>query len=228
MTGRVSRGELRRRSFDERLVWNHPHRGRGSELRNAVNGCIRRLSFQDVRWKRQMGRSGAASSCHADRAAGGFRHRRRRVDPCVPLGYRPKETLLIQLGENAATLLVDRRIGGQTEQRDCRALRLGNTGQDVGSAAAARTFADTDTPTHAGINVGHEGRRSLIPGHDVLDRTSSVAKGVIKGHPGIAGKPKHMLDAGSGENIDERSRPLHRQLPLPLAPSGRFLARTAM
>src|SRR5215212_925453 len=175
-----------------------------------------------------MGRSGAARSSHADRAAGAFRQRRRRVDPYVPLGYRPKHTLLIQLGENAATVLVDRRIGGQTEQRNCRALRLGNTGQDVGSTTAARTFTDTDTSTHAGVNVGHEGGRPLIPSHDMLDRTSSVAKRVIEGHPGIAGKPKHMLDAGSGENIDERSRPLHRQLPLPLSPSGQFLARTAM
>ena len=41
----------------------------------------------------------------------------------------------------------------------------------------------------------------------MLDRTLSVAKRVIKGHPGIAGKAKHMLDAGSGENFDERSRP---------------------
>src|SRR5215203_6196077 len=175
-----------------------------------------------------MGRSGAARSSHADRAAGAFRHRRRRVDPCVPLGYRPKETLLIQLGENAATVLVDWRIRGQTEQRDCRALRLGNTGQDVGSATATRTFTDTETSTHPGINVGHEGGRPLIPGHDMLDGTSSVAKCVIKGHSGIAGKTKHMLYAGSGENIDERSRPLHRQLPLSLSPSGQFLARTAM
>src|SRR5215208_6780468 len=99
-----------------------------------------------------MGRSGPASSSHADRAAGAFRDRRRRADPCVPLGYRPKETLLVQLGENAATLLVDRRIGGQTEQRDCRALRLSNTGQDVGSATAARSFTDTHSSTHPSIN----------------------------------------------------------------------------
>ena len=70
--------------------------------------------------------------------------------------------------------------------------------------------------------------RSLIPGHDVLDRIPGIAKGVVKRHPCIPGKTKHMLDTRSGKNIDERSRSLHRQFPLPLSPSRRFFARMAM
>src|SRR5215211_8580089 len=175
-----------------------------------------------------MGRSRPAGRCHAHRASRSFRHRRRRTDACVPLGYRPEEALLVQLGEDAAPLLVDRRIGGQTEQRYCRALRLGDARQDVRGASSARTFADTDPPADPGIDVGHEGRRSLIPRHDVLDVTSSVAKSVVKRHSSVAGKPKDMINAGLGKNIDERSRSLHRQLPLPLASPRRLLARTAM
>src|SRR5687768_17063388 len=104
-----------------------------------------------------MGRARAAGRCHADRAPGSSRHRRRGADSCVPFGYWSKEALLVQLGENAASLLINRGVGSQAEQRDRRALRLGDTGQDVRSATSTWTFTDTDAAAHAGIDVGHEG-----------------------------------------------------------------------
>ena len=61
----------------------------------------------------------------------------------------------------------------------------------------------------------------------VFDHAAGIAKGVVKRHSGVAGKTEHVLDAGSGKNIDERSRPLHRQLSLPLTLLSRFVIRTA-
>src|SRR3954451_4322415 len=140
-----------------------------------------------------MGRPRPAGGCHANRTASGFRRRRRGTDSCVPFGYRSKEALLVQLGENTAPLLVDRRVRGQAEQGNRRTLRLGDTRQDVRSAASTWAFADTEAPAHTSIHVCHEGCRSLIPGHPVLDRTTGVAQGVIKCHPRVAGKAEYVL-----------------------------------
>src|SRR5215204_503718 len=141
-----------------------------------------------------MGGARPASGCHADGTAGRFGHRRRRADSCVPFGYRSKEALLVQLSENAASLLLDRRVGGQAEQRDRRPLGLGDTWQDIGCATTTWTLAYTNATADAGVDVGHKRCRSLIPRHDVLDRPSGVSKGVVKRHSCVAGKTEHILD----------------------------------
>src|SRR5215203_1239302 len=141
-----------------------------------------------------MGRARSACGCHADGTAGRLRHRRRGADSCVPFGYWSKEALLVQLGENAAPLLVDGRVGSQAEQRDCRPLRLGDAGQDIGRTTTTWTLTDTDPTADTGVDVGHKRCRSLIPCHDVLDPASGVTKGVVKRHSSVPRKTEHMLN----------------------------------
>ena len=98
----------------------------------------------------------------------------RRIDARVPLRDRPEERFLVELGQHAALLLRDRRVGGHAEQRNRRALRLGDAGHDVGRAAAARAFADADAPRSARVGIGHERGRTLVTRHDVLDAVARV------------------------------------------------------
>jgi hypothetical protein len=58
------------------------------------------------------------------------------VDHPAPLGERPEQRLLIQLGQHVAPARADRDVGGDGEHRDRGFVGLDHARQEVGRAAA--------------------------------------------------------------------------------------------
>ena len=106
-------------------------------------------------------------------------------------------------------MLADWRVRRQADQRNCRALGLGDTRNDVGRAAATWPFADADLARDAGVDVGHERRRPLIAGHHVRDSVLLVAEGVVERDSGIAGQAEDVGYVAFNQYSGKRTGSLH-------------------
>src|SRR5688572_5221377 len=127
--------------------------------------------------------------------AHGFWYVGRSIDRAVPLGERPEEALLVELRESEAAPGGDRDVGCDAQHRDRGLVRLDKAGQDVRRAATARALAYADFPRHAGVSVGHVGRRALIPRKDVLHAMVEALQRVIEREARIATQAEDVLDA---------------------------------
>ena len=90
------------------------------------------------------------------------------VEHRIPLGQGPEQGLLVEFGERVPAPRRHRNVGGEAQHRDGGLVRFDDAGEDVGRAAAARSFTHADTAGHARIAVGHIGGRALVAGKNVL------------------------------------------------------------
>ncbi len=138
-----------------------PERGIGME-----QGLVDRLLL-DVEWQADVGSTRPAGGHVAEGGAQRLRDPGAAVDHPVPLGERPEQRLLVELGQDVAAARGDRDVGGHGEDRDRGLVGLDHARQDVGGAAAGRPLADPDPAGDARIGVRHVGGRALVAGQDV-------------------------------------------------------------
>ena len=150
----------------------------------------------------------AAGGHLGESAAQGLRNCRGAVDHPVPLGHRPEQRRLIQLGQGEPPARRRGDIGGHRQQRHRGLVRLGHARQDVGRTAAARPFADTDLAGDPRIAVGHVGGRALVPRQDMGDAVIEARQRVIERQAGIAAQAEDMGRRHAAAACAETLRPL--------------------
>ena len=144
----------------------------------------------------------------------------------VPLGQRPEQRLLVELGQHVAATRGDRDVGGEREHRDRGLVGLDHARQEVGGAAARGPLAHPDPARDARIGVRHVGGRALVAGQDVADAVVEAAERVVERQARVAAQPEHVTHAVQLQHAHQRLRPgqlVHQGLP----PRAAKLARRA-
>jgi hypothetical protein len=165
----------------------------------------------------EMGGASATGGHMTERRAHGARDLVGAIDHPVPLGERPEQRVLVQLGEHAAAARAHRDVRGYRQHRDRGFVGLDHARQDVGGAAAGRPLAHADPAGDPGVGVGHVAGRALVTGQHVGDAVVEAVERVVQRQAGVAAQAEHVTHAVQLEHAHERLRPgqsVHR----PLAP----------
>ena len=113
----------------------------------------------------------------------------------VPFGQWPHEGILIDLRQRVFPVRGHGDVGRDGDHRAGGLVRLNQSRQDVGGAAAGRTLADPDPSGDARIPVGHVGGRALIPHEYVPDAVLHPMEGIVEGKGCVAAQAENVVDA---------------------------------
>ena len=151
-----------------------------------------------------MHRPGPAGGHLPERFAHGRRYLGGVIQHPVPFRHRREQGLLVEFGQGEAPARCDRNVGIDRQHRHRGLVGLGQAGQDVGGAAAARPLAHADPAADAGIAVGHVGGGSLVAGEDVGDAVIEPEQRIVERQRGVAAQPEHVAHAEKLQHADQR------------------------
>ena len=149
-----------------------------------------------------MRRARAPGGHRLESGAERARHVGRAIEHRVPFGQRAHQRALIQLGEREAPARRKRNVGVDREHRDRRFVRLHQPRQDIGRAAAARSFADADLARDARVAVGHVGRVALVARQHVPHAVLQACERVVERQARVAAQAEDYFDAMRGQHPD--------------------------
>ncbi len=123
------------------------------------------------------------------------------IEHRVPFRHRAHKRALIQFRQGKAAARANGDIGIDAKQRHGRFVGFGEARKNVGDAAAAGPFADSNLSRHARVAVRHVGRRAFVAGEDVAHAVRQTRQRVIERQTGIAAESEENPHAVGFEHL---------------------------